>query len=62
MTRLMWIKQPLAIHTNTHADGAGGLVVDMVQGVIHEVLALGERPNLPVSRYLMPGSMLCCLA
>lgn len=47
MTRLIWIKQPLAIHTNTDADGAGGLVVDIDQGVIREVLGRGEMPGLP---------------
>lgn len=47
MTRCIWIKQPLATHTNTAADSAGGLVIDTDQGVIQEVLAKGAVPSTP---------------
>lgn len=46
MTQRMWIKEPLAIHTNTGVDSAGGLVIDTDQGRILEVLGAGEAPSL----------------
>ena len=42
-----WLKNPLAIFPANELDARGGLVIE--DGVIREVLALGQVPFLPLS-------------
>lgn len=43
-----WVKQPLAVLTNSSTGAAGGIVTE--DGYIVELLAIGQKPTLPVDQ------------